>query len=288
MKRALLILLALTTWAGSWTEVGINIRNTSNGVTDSTNETYSLGGAYPETRGGATFGWATSATSYSSDRSCVGGIDHRLFGFVYGTNASTQRTFKLDAPAGSYQLRLAAGDCEGSKEIYVYIYDSTTIIDSVVGATATNEFRDATGALRDKSTWVTSNAAKSITLTHTQLQLKIASTAGTGFAVLNYVYLKQAGASTAVLTMANGGNGSMTPVAAGGDTTVPVSTPINITATPNTCYLFDHWGNTGGATVANVNNASTTVSLTANGTVTANFSIIQSILVKKPGIVGVH
>ena len=46
---------------------------------------------------------------------------------------------------------------------------------------------------------------------------------------------------------------------------------ISITATPNTGYVFKQWNVTGGAKVANPTSASTTVTATADGTVTAVF-----------------
>ncbi|HCE43232.1 MAG TPA: hypothetical protein DET40_06770 [Lentisphaeria bacterium] len=75
--------------------------------------------------------------------------------------------------------------------------------------------------------------------------------------------------ATATLTMANDTHGSTTPIAGG---TVVTASPIPIKATPATGYVFDHWDVTGGATVANAALASTTTTLTADGTVTANFA----------------
>lgn len=46
---------------------------------------------------------------------------------------------------------------------------------------------------------------------------------------------------------------------------------VSITATPNTGYVFKQWNVTGGAKVANPTSASTTVTATADGTVTAVF-----------------
>ncbi len=56
-----------------------------------------------------------------------------------------------------------------------------------------------------------------------------------------------------------------------GETTNPT-----ITATPNAGYDFDGWTVTGGASVADANSATTTVSATAEGTVTANFVAKQT------------
>lgn len=56
-----------------------------------------------------------------------------------------------------------------------------------------------------------------------------------------------------------------------GETTNPT-----ITATPLDGYEFDNWTTTGGASVASANSATTTVSATAAGTVTANFRAKQT------------
>ncbi|OGV59475.1 MAG: hypothetical protein A2X45_24185 [Lentisphaerae bacterium GWF2_50_93] len=83
--------------------------------------------------------------------------------------------------------------------------------------------------------------------------------------------------NTAVLTMINGGNGTITPVA--GSSTEDTVTPIAITATVTTAnYHFSKWTVTGGAKVANPTSANTTVSLTANGTVKANFAHDTAVL----------
>jgi hypothetical protein len=66
----------------------------------------------------------------------------------------------------------------------------------------------------------------------------------------------------------------------GGGTVTPASgsshaanTPITITATPSGTSQFVNWTVAGsGATIANANSAATTVTLTANATITANFT----------------
>ena len=49
-------------------------------------------------------------------------------------------------------------------------------------------------------------------------------------------------------------------------------TPVDLTATPHTGYQFTKWTTTGGATIPNPNNATTTITATASGTVTAHFA----------------
>ena len=81
------------------------------------------------------------------------------------------------------------------------------------------------------------------------------------------VELTPVGASTYPVTITAGEGGSVSPSGA----QQVGSTPVAITATPNTGYVFDKWTVSGGATVASSTSATTTVTATATGTVTANF-----------------
>ena len=74
-------------------------------------------------------------------------------------------------------------------------------------------------------------------------------------------------AQTFIVNISSGGNGTVSP---SGDQQVN-GNKVNITATPNTGYVFKQWNVTGGAKVANPTSASTTVTATADGTVTAVF-----------------
>ena len=68
-----------------------------------------------------------------------------------------------------------------------------------------------------------------------------------------------------------GANGSVSP----SGTQQVGESGIDIEATANDNYQFSQWTTTGGATVVNANNATTTVTATAAGTVTANFTEIM-------------
>lgn len=81
------------------------------------------------------------------------------------------------------------------------------------------------------------------------------------------VELTPVGASTYPVTITAGEGGSVSPSGA----QQVGSTPVAITATPNTGYVFDKWTVSGGATVASSTSSTTTVTATATGTVTANF-----------------
>lgn len=70
------------------------------------------------------------------------------------------------------------------------------------------------------------------------------------------------------VTIANDGNGTTNP---SGEITVQKDATVSITATANTGYAFKEWTVTGGATVASATTATTTISATAAGSVTATF-----------------
>ena len=72
---------------------------------------------------------------------------------------------------------------------------------------------------------------------------------------------------TYAVTISAGANGTVSPT---GSQQVG-STSVTIKATANTGYKFKNWTKTGGVVIANANNATTTITATANGTVTANF-----------------
>ena len=69
------------------------------------------------------------------------------------------------------------------------------------------------------------------------------------------------------VTISAGANGTVFPT---GSQQVG-STNVTIKATANTGYKFKNWTKTGGVVIANANNATTTITATANGSVTANF-----------------
>ncbi len=77
-------------------------------------------------------------------------------------------------------------------------------------------------------------------------------------------------AVTYTLTMTNGGNGTTSPT---GSLTVNAGAATPITATPASGYQFQNWTVTSGTpTIASSTSASTTVSLTGNATLRANFT----------------
>ncbi|MBO5012966.1 MAG: InlB B-repeat-containing protein [Paludibacteraceae bacterium] len=75
---------------------------------------------------------------------------------------------------------------------------------------------------------------------------------------------------TYAVTISAGDNGSVNP---SGTQQVGAS-GLSVTATANTGYKFKNWTVTDGAQVTDANSATTTITATADGTVTANFSAI--------------
>ena len=72
---------------------------------------------------------------------------------------------------------------------------------------------------------------------------------------------------TYAVTISADANGTVSPT---GSQQVG-STSVTIKATANTGYKFKNWTKTGGVVIDNANNATTTITATATGTVTANF-----------------
>ena len=74
------------------------------------------------------------------------------------------------------------------------------------------------------------------------------------------------------LTPTSGAGGDVTPPGEAGPYTYSDGQVVNIVATPDVCYHFVNWtGDTG--TIANVNAASTTITMNGNYSITANFAI---------------
>ena len=91
------------------------------------------------------------------------------------------------------------------------------------------------------------------------------STASLSGAATTTIYYYQA--QTFRVDITSAGNGTVSP---NGIKQIG-NESVSITATPNTGYVFKQWNVTGGAKVANPTSASTTVTATADGTVTAVF-----------------
>lgn len=137
---------------------GINFRASAGFVADGTGETYSLGEAYPTTRGGLTFGWGTNRTGNSRDRNSS--LDRREAGIVFVSNSGGTDTFRLDLPggAGTYKIRLALGDANSAQDVKCVIKDGTTTKATINVSPNVTEYGDAVGAVYSAGGWVTANS----------------------------------------------------------------------------------------------------------------------------------
>jgi len=152
---------------------GIDFRATSGFVTDPSGFDAEIGTTanYPRTTAqGHTVGWE-QAPSGTRDRSS--GVDARLAGIAFNST-TTDITYRLDLPNGTYSLRLACGDQSASQKTTCTISDGTTVLSSFSNSTAAAHFLDATGVIRTSAAdWVTNNAPLSVTITTGILRIAI-------------------------------------------------------------------------------------------------------------------
>jgi uncharacterized repeat protein (TIGR02543 family) len=149
------------------------------------------------------------------------------------------------SPTGEFILTMATiGNGSTSPAVGAYAYAPGTVVPITAtpasGWQFVNWTGDAVADANSASTTVTMDADKTVTANFTQLPIH-------------------------TLTMAVTGNGSTDPAV--GDHSYAEGTVVNITATPDAGWQFDSW--TGD--VADPGSASTTVTMDADKTVTANF-----------------
>ncbi len=239
-------------------EKGINFRATAGYVTDPATDTYSLGEAYPTTRGGVTFGWATNKTAQSRDRSA--GLV-RLGGIVFHTNGASTTTFRVDLPsAGTYRIRLAAGDTAAAQAQRILIKDNTTTLATLAASTPANQWMDATGVVRTSySDWTSNNASVDLTFSTTTLILECGDAGGSGSNAtsLSHFQFESVGDSTPpTLT------GSIT-VTGTTDTTISISHPAGSDNVAVTSYEYSTNGGTSYTDSASTATTRTFTGLTA-------------------------
>jgi hypothetical protein len=171
---------------------GINFRTTSGFVTDGGTDTYSLGEAYPITRGGVTFGWDTDITANTRDRG--GTSDVRLAGLNFHANGGGVSIFRIDLPlgTGTYDIKAAFGDTGGSEVQNFVFKDGGSAFKTVTGiATAVGFFTDANGsATMSDTAWVGSNVAITHTFTSSIFTIEVGG-AGTNVTTINHVEWNQ-------------------------------------------------------------------------------------------------
>lgn len=197
----------------------INFRATSGYVTDNAAETYCLGEAYPVTRGGLTFGFASSMTSFARDRNAA--LDRRLAGVVFKSNSAGATTdFKLDLPsgAGTYDVRLALGDATSAQGVKAVIKDGVggTVLATITGFPQTAEFTDASGVIRTAANWPGANVLASLTFATSQMCISLGGPSGAPYD----------GSATTIA--------HLSVVAASADTTAPTLTSPTGTQTGST------------------------------------------------------
>lgn len=172
-------------------DIGINFRATSGYVTDAAGETYSLGEAYPTTRGGVTFGWSVNLTSQTRDRFTTG--DRRLAGLAFTNSLSDY--FRIDLPAaGLYDVHLAMGDHGNMQQCRWDLKDTTSILKSY--GTVTHDvpaanYCDASDVIRSEANWPSQEIKTTQTFATTQLRLQCATT--TFYDVVNHIRVVSAG-----------------------------------------------------------------------------------------------
>ncbi len=224
---------------------GINFRATAGYVADGAGETYSLGEAYPTTRGGQTFGFSSNKTADSRDRS--NSIDRRLAGTVGQANASGTADFTWDLPSGpgNYEFRVALGDAGFGQNHKCIIKDTATVLGTIEADTTTGQYLDAQGTVFFSGTWAGGNVAIPLTFATSKLVLTIGGdSSGTLSTTLAHVSLVStatpsdlAGNVTLDAVVAAGSMGSSASDLTGGVTLDAVVAAGSLGLQPGTCIV---------------------------------------------------
>ena len=158
---------------------GINCRATLAYVSDGADEFFMDEGVnnYPTTSTqGNTVGWET-AFGNLGQRNRSASNDRRLAGMQY-TGTGTKYDLRIDLPsAGSYDIRLAAGDGLYAQPVSVELFDTSSSLGvlSSGSTSAGNKFKDATNVERTAATWPGSNVAVTKTFSTTICRFRLGS-----------------------------------------------------------------------------------------------------------------
>lgn len=190
---------------------GINFRSTSGYVADGANEYAQLqpgtGGNYPTTTPqGNTVGWEGTAYLQIGSRDRSTSIDRRLAGTNYANTAAVAM-YRIDLPAaGSYNVRLAAGDAQYSASVQVELFDDNASIGVMAsGSLSAGSFMDATGATLSSANWPSQNAAITKSFASTTCRIGVGSSAANN-KVISHFYIESAGSgSKSVMIVGTGG-----------------------------------------------------------------------------------
>jgi hypothetical protein len=176
---------------------GLNFRNSSGFVADGANESFAhvdnFGSiTYPQTTAqGNTVGSVITAPN-SVDRNAT--LDRRLAGNIYTSVAGV--FYRIDLPAaGTYNIRMAAGDASFGNSTQWSIMDNTTLLATVTtGSVAAGSFKDANDVTHTAANWPANNTPRALTFTTTALFIR-ADTASNNALAHFYIEAASAGAT---------------------------------------------------------------------------------------------
>lgn len=189
---------------------GIDFRNTSGYVSDPTNCDYEIGSTnnYPRTTAqGNTVGWESGAAFNLNRRNRNSGIDARLAGLHFLSGLSGN-VYRIDLPsAGSYDVRIAAGDATYANNCAWDLQDTSTLLTSLTtGATTVGgRWKDATNTQYTAANWVSSNTPYAATFSTTIM--RVVSTNNS--ASISHLHVAAAGGGTNTYTLAVSGGFSL-------------------------------------------------------------------------------
>lgn len=183
---------------------GINFRASTGYVSDGANEYAQLvpssGGNYPTTTPqGNTVGWEGTAYLQVATRDRSATVDHRLAGMNYANTAAIAN-YRIDLPAaGTYGIRLAAGDAGFSSATQVELFDSTTSLGVLAsGVVAAGSFIDAAGTTYTAANWPANNALVAKTFASTICRVGVGSTSSSNRVIAHFYIEAAAGVGTTV------------------------------------------------------------------------------------------
>jgi hypothetical protein len=181
---------------------GINFRQTVGFVTDAANDSFEGDGAafltpptYPRTTAqGNNVGWENGNNVNERDRQS--GNNPKLAGLHGPSAAGDLNDYRIDLPsAGTYRVRIAAGDGTYANSCKVELFDTSTSKGVLCnGATgAANSFFDATGTIYTAANWPASNTYFQATFSTSILRFR--NGAATFFSPLAHVYVEAVAAA---------------------------------------------------------------------------------------------
>lgn len=193
-------------------ERGFNFRSTAAYVGDKAGETYEIAStAYPQTRNGVRFGWASTGGVGTRDRSTA--VDRRLAGMDFNDGG---QAFRVDLPGpGLYHFRLALGDDgSGQTRQYMQVKDTASGVVFVTldpGNNAGGDFFDAWGHLYTAAEWPAKNQPRPIWSRGKSISFCLGTT-GSSDASVAHIWIGRVARSRTWLygALSSGGGGGLT------------------------------------------------------------------------------